>query len=124
MADYKGIVPLALSSHRIANHLASAAELDNRMSIAVMWRDALDVDCCPRVNDGIEMTAQPVPIDLAVLIIDVTLIPDPDRLHLSSSLRRTQWRLTVSSASRRKLCSHLKRRELLSRVRLQNMLQT
>src|SRR5262249_24426705 len=80
MADHEGIITFALGAYCIADHLARAAELNDGMRIAVVRRDALDVDRGTRVDDLIKMCAQPIPVGLAVVIVDVTLVPDPDRV--------------------------------------------
>jgi hypothetical protein len=80
MADHEGIITLALGAHGIADHLARTAELDDGMCIAVVGRDALDVNRGAGVDDLVEMRAQPIPVGLAVVVVDVALVPDPDRV--------------------------------------------
>src|SRR6185312_3030117 len=46
------------------------------VSVGVVRRDAFDVDFRALVDDVLEMTAQAVPIGLAVLVVDITLVPD------------------------------------------------
>ena len=87
VADHEGIVALPLGPHRVADHFAGAAEFDDGMGIGIVRRNALDVDRRAGIDDFIEMLAQAIPIDLAVLVIDVALVPDADRLHGKILLR-------------------------------------
>src|SRR5262249_51626287 len=87
MPDHECIVTLALRADGVANHLARAAELDDGVGIAVVRCYALDVDASVRIGDLVEMRAQPVPVSLSVLVVDVALIPDPDRIAHALSLR-------------------------------------
>ena len=77
MADDEGIVAFPLGAHGVADHLARAAHLDNRMGIGIVRRDAVDLDLGTGIDDGCQVRAQAVPVGLAVLVIDVALIPDP-----------------------------------------------
>src|SRR5262249_35680382 len=87
MPDHECIVTLALRADGVADHLACAAELDDGVGIAVVRRYALDVEPSVRIGDLVEMRAQPVPVSLTVLVVDVALIPDPDRIAHALSLR-------------------------------------
>ena len=81
VSDDESVIALALRLHRVADHLPRAAEFDDRMGVIVVRGNALDVDCRPWISDDREMSAQPIPIELAVLLIDVALIPDANRVH-------------------------------------------
>src|SRR6516164_4294991 len=57
MSDHECIVALAFGAHRVANHLTGTAHLDQGMSIRIVWRNALDVDCCAGVDHRLEVLA-------------------------------------------------------------------
>jgi len=78
MADYEGIVALLLGGDRVADDLPRAAEFDDRMCVGVVRGDAFYVDYGSRVRNLRQIGAQAVPVDLAVVVVDVALIPDPD----------------------------------------------
>src|SRR5262249_8934910 len=78
MADHERVVAFALGSHRVANHFARAAEFDDRMRVIVVRSDALDIDRGAGIDERGEMVPQPVPVDFAVRLVDVALIPNPD----------------------------------------------
>ncbi len=81
MADDEGVVAGTLGHHRVADHFSGAAEFDNRMGVVVVRRDALDIDFGTGIDDVGEMTPQPVPVNPAVLLVDIALIPDTNRVH-------------------------------------------
>src|SRR5262249_46909735 len=80
MADHERIVALAFGAHGVADHLARAAKLHDGVRVAVVWRYALDVNRGAGIDNLIEMRAQPVPVGLAVVVVDEALIPDPHRI--------------------------------------------
>src|SRR5262249_16943316 len=84
MADDEGVIAFAFCPDRVADHLPRAAEPDDWMGIIVVRGDALDLDFGAGVDDSPEMPPQPVPIGLAVRLVDVALMPDADRVHASS----------------------------------------
>ena len=63
-----------------------AAEFDDRMGVIVVRSDALDVDHRAGIDECGEMAPQPVPIDFAVRLVDIALIPNPDRVHFLPKL--------------------------------------
>ena len=81
VADDESVIAFAFGLHRVADDFPRAAEFDDRMGVIVVRGDAFDVDRRAGIGDGGEMRAQPIPIELAVLLIDEALIPDADRIH-------------------------------------------
>ena len=88
MTDHKRVVAFALGSHRVADHFPRAPEFDDRMRVIVVRSDALDIDRRAGIDECGEMAPQPVPIDFAVRLVDVTLIPNPDRVHFLPNCSR------------------------------------
>jgi len=76
MANDKSIVAFALGAHGIADDLARATHFDNRVGVGIVRRYAFDINLGAFIDDGLEMGAQSIPVNLAILVIDVALIPD------------------------------------------------
>ena len=76
MSDHECIVALALGAHRVADHFTRTPHLDQGMGIGIVRRNALDIDRRARIDHRLEMLAQAVPIGLAVLVVDIALVPN------------------------------------------------
>src|SRR3982074_2222746 len=76
VTDYKRVVAFPLRAHRVADHLAGAPHLDQGVSIGIVRRNPLDIDRRTGIDHRLEMLAQPIPIDLSVLIVDIALVPN------------------------------------------------
>ena len=81
VADDESVVAFAFGLHRVADHFAGAAEFDDRMGIIVVRGNAFDVDRRAGIDDGGEMARATDPNRPCRSFIDVTLIPDADRVH-------------------------------------------
>ena len=82
MADHERVVAFALGLHRIADDFPGTAEFDDRVRIVVVRGDTPDIDRRAGIDQRGEMASQPIPVDFAVRLVNVALIPDADRIHL------------------------------------------
>ena len=81
MADDEGIVSFALRLDGVANHFSGAAEFDDRVGVIVVRRYPSDVDGRPGIDNGREVLPEPLPVVLAVRLVDEALIPNADRVQ-------------------------------------------
>jgi len=76
MPNDKGVVTFTLGADRIADHLACATHFHDRMRVGIVRSYSLYINLGSRIDNQFDMLAEAIPICLAVLIIDVALIPD------------------------------------------------